>query len=82
MFIFSWNSPIVTNDMSLLYFTGPHTAELSKIERIGVISVLEDCTDQLYILRKTNRTKTFPTDLKYRSLKERYMHSDFLNLVC
>jgi hypothetical protein len=68
--------------MSCLYFSALHAAELLKIERIGVISVLEDCIDQLCILKKTNRTQIFPTDLKYRSLKERYMYSNLLNVVC
>jgi hypothetical protein len=48
-----------------------HTAELSKIERIGVISVLEDCIDQLYILGKTNKKMAGPIELQYRSFKER-----------
>jgi hypothetical protein len=62
-----------TCDMMSFHSPALHVAELSKIERIGVISVLEDCIDQLYILGKTNRKTTGPTDWQYRSLKERCM---------
>lgn len=60
-----------THDMMSFHSPTPHVAELSKIERTGVISVLEDCIDQLYILGKTNRKTTGSIDLQYRSLKER-----------
>jgi hypothetical protein len=60
-----------TDDMTSFYSPATHVAELSKIERIGVISVLEDCIDQLYILGKTNRKTTGSINLQYRSLKER-----------
>lgn len=60
-----------TDDMTSNYSPAPHVAELSKIERIGVISVLEDCIDQMYILGKTNRKTTGSINLQYRSLKER-----------
>jgi hypothetical protein len=53
------------------FYSPAHFAELSKIERIGVISVLEDCIDQLYILGKTNRKAAGSIDLQYKSLKER-----------
>ncbi|XP_021937543.1 IQ domain-containing protein G isoform X2 [Zootermopsis nevadensis] len=59
----------------------PHTAGLLKIERIGVISVLEDCTDQLSILRKINATRNFPADIKYRSLKEWIRLEEVLHIV-
>jgi hypothetical protein len=62
-----------TDDMTSFFSPALHVAELSKIERTGVISVLEDCIDQLYILGKTNRKTAGPIDLQYRSLKERYI---------
>lgn len=62
-----------TDDMMSFHSPALHVAELSKIERIGVISVLEDCIDQLYILGKTNRKTAGHTDGQYRSLKERCM---------
>jgi hypothetical protein len=60
-----------TDDIMSFHSPAPHAVELSKIERVGVISVLEDCIDQLYILGKINRKIAGPIDLQYRSLKER-----------
>jgi hypothetical protein len=65
----------VTGGMSMSYSPNSSIAELSNIERSGVISVLEDCIDQLRIVGETNKNTTVPSDLQYRSLEERYMNS-------
>jgi hypothetical protein len=71
-----------TEDTSLLYFSCLHNPELSKLERIGVMSLLEDCIAQLYILGKSNKKTTVPNDMQYRSFKERYMNVKVVNSVC
>jgi hypothetical protein len=49
-----------------------HNTELSKLERAGVMSLLEDCIAQLQILGESNKRTTVPSDTQYRSLKDRY----------
>ncbi|XP_069686141.1 dynein regulatory complex protein 9-like [Periplaneta americana] len=46
--------------------------QMSKIERIGIITVLEDCIDQLYILGKTNSKPHVSPELNYKDLRERF----------
>lgn len=52
-----------------------HNTELSKLERTGIMSLLEDCIAQLHILGKSNKKTTVSSDKQYRSLKDRYMNS-------
>jgi hypothetical protein len=60
-----------TEDM----YSSLHNIELSKLERTGVMSLLEDCIAQLQMLGKSNKRITVPSDMHYRSLKDRYMNS-------
>lgn len=60
-----------TEDM---YSSSLHNTELSKLERTGVISLLEDCIAQLHFLGKSNKKTTMPTDMQDRSLEDRYMN--------
>ena len=60
-----------TEDM----YSSLHNTALSKLERTGVMSLLEDCIAQLQILVKSNKRTTVPFDIQYRSLKDRYMNS-------
>jgi len=57
-----------TEDM----YSSLHNTELSKLERSGVMSLLEDCIAQLQILGKSSKRTTVPSDMHYRSLKDRY----------
>ncbi|KAJ9583097.1 hypothetical protein L9F63_022565 [Diploptera punctata] len=46
--------------------------DMSELEKIGIISVLEDCVDQLSIIGKTNNKPIVIPDLKFTTLKYRY----------
>ena len=61
-----------TEDM---YSSSLHNTELSKLERAGVMSLLEDCIAQLHFMGKSNKKTTVPTDMQDWSLKDRYMNS-------
>jgi hypothetical protein len=56
-------------------YSSLQNTEFSKLERTGVMSLLEDCIAQLQILGKSNKRTTVPSDIHYRSLKDRYMNS-------
>jgi hypothetical protein len=64
-----------TEDMPFFNFSSLHNPKLSKLERIGVMSSLEDCIAQLYILGKSNKETNVPTDMQHSSLKERYVNA-------
>jgi hypothetical protein len=71
-----------TEDMPLVHSSSFHNAELSKLERAGFISLLEDCIAQLYIFGKSNKKITVPTDMQYRNLPKRYRNVELVNSVC
>jgi hypothetical protein len=60
-----------TEDM----YSSLHNTELSKLERTGIMSLLEDCIARVQILGKSNKRTTVPSDMQYSRLKDRYRNS-------